>query len=180
MEKETHILPQDIVKPITQKWFGPGHLISDPEQSYQRLLAEWNTCLPRAKRGVTVLGNGFCQFHLSDIENIYQLRALHRFFLSSVQPVSDVEGFRREVEALCVQYPAHAAWFQDYLAEFDRSGRFMISHSPEYREAYHPSYRVIKQQFLRYLPLCEQLERQTNGNAANSFISAKEEQRSNT
>lgn len=151
--------PQDLVKPLTHKWFGPGHFIADPAQNYQTLLGEWKMLEELRQTGFTAIGNGFCQFHLGNIKTIWELKALHRFFLAAAKHApNDRKAFRQEVVSLSSAHPEHEAWFISYLERYDRDGTFLVSHSEKYRNTYHPAYRVILEKYVPYLPLCALIE----------------------
>lgn len=149
---------QDKAKEIMQAYLGPGHLVSDEESSWNRLHAEWQSIQGEKEKPFTELSEQFGRYHLSSITDEAELRALHRMFLKTAALApQDFAGFERAIEAR-VEQPQ--GWMHTYLETYRREGKYLVSHSAEYREAHHPAYQVIATKYVPYLPLCAQIERQ--------------------
>ena len=77
--------PQDGVKLVYQNEFGGGHLVSDPEQSLERLRTEW-AAVDRAPNTPLAeeIGNGMVRIQLRGMDGAeYPLEALNRDFIRS-------------------------------------------------------------------------------------------------
>lgn len=143
--------PCDAVKLVFQNEFGGGHLISDPEASLSRLREEYAA----VQRDPTVpllepIGNGMVRVMLSPLDPAtYPLEALNRDFVRSAREHTGTRAaFLQKLNVLRALaadgiFSFSPAVLESYLAEYRQSGFPPVSHSPEYRAAYHPAYRVI-------------------------------------
>ncbi|MCQ2429309.1 MAG: hypothetical protein MJ192_03150 [Clostridia bacterium] len=149
--------PTDAVKLVYQAVFGGGHLIRDEEACRRYLNAEYasvpQTAGPLAEV-IAVPGQGsrgIVRVHLSALDAhglapdrlaavfiasaplIKGTRAAFEDSLSLLREAADSGSFRFDRAAL-----------DTYLDEYLRiPGLPPVSHSPEYREAYAPHYRVV-------------------------------------
>ena len=160
---------QDAVKLLYQATFGPGHLIADPAVAARRLSEE------RAERAKTdaaafeSIGGGFCRLHLGaeELETVPD-ELLNRIFLLSAEKTGDMEIFSArlaELEALAAEgaAPFSAQNLAEYLASYRAEGCPMVSHSPAYRNAYAPAYRVVRAEYARLLPLLQRVSAMKRG-----------------
>ena len=144
--------PCDAVKLIFQNEFGGEHLICEPNATLAWLRAEraatpWDPGV----EPVEDIGNGMVRVSLAALEfSDTALRALNRDFFRSAQLhqgrrksfLSKLDTLRlltqRKVFAFSVQE------LEDYLERYISQGCCPLSHSPTYRAAYRPAYRVVK------------------------------------
>ena len=148
--------PQDGVKLIYQNEFGGGHLIRDPEACRRYLLEEYKHTLQVT--GMPLLepiGNGMVRVMLRSIDACgYSIEQLNEDFLCSSQAHrGERESFLLKVEILRKAAASGSFGFtaeelDAYLAEYKKAGYPVVSHSRQYREAYHPAYRVVQLGFL--------------------------------
>ena len=153
--------PQDAVKLLYQSVFGPGHLISAPGAASARLLDELSTSPSRKSAVTDEIGGGFARMHLTaDTDPDYALFA----FLQSAVPTGSPEEMLSSLEILrsltaegvfAFDSPALEA----YLFEYIGSGCPMVSHTDVYRRNYHPSYRVVRREFVLLAPLLQKILR---------------------
>ena len=144
--------PTDAVKLIYQNEFGGGHLIRDPEKCLQRLRQEYaNT--PR-KEGTLLepIGNGMVRVMLGAMDaGGYTLEQLGQaFFQSARAHRGSLPAFQQKLELLRRVTADGVFGFSSeelnvYLAEYEKAGCPMVSHSPRYREAYRPAYRIVQE-----------------------------------
>ena len=95
------------------------------------------------------IGNGLCRVHLGAVKE-EELESLGRAFISSAaEHRGTLEEFLPRLDLLRRLTAEGVFGFgcrelDAYLEEYAAAGYPMVSHSPEFREAYRPAYRVIK------------------------------------
>ena len=152
--------PCDGVKLAYQATFGGGHLISDPAASLDRLKAELAQVEPDPAAPLAEdIGNGLVRISLRALAGGGDTPdGLNRAFVRSAQ---NQKGTRTELlerlevlRSLTAQgsFGFSAQDLEEYLGSYLAAGCPPVSHSPEYRAAYRPAYRVIARRFS--LPLC--------------------------
>lgn len=146
--------PCDAVKLVYQNEFGGGHLVSDPADSLDRLRQELDTAAS-APFAAEPIGNGVVRVMLAGMAKTgYSPEALNRDFILSANlhtgdPVSFLNklGVLRQLAAQDI-FSFSFVQLETYLTAYAEQGYPPVSHSPEYRTAYHPAYRVVLEQFL--------------------------------
>lgn len=144
--------PQDGVKLIYQNEFSGGHLIAGPEESLARLRREWESVPHDFSAPVLEdIGGGLARVRLEAVDREdYPLEELNRDFIrSAARTRGSRAGFGEKLEVLrrltaagrfSFSLPELNRYLEDYLA----AGCPPVSHSPGYREAYRPAYRVVR------------------------------------
>lgn len=141
--------PTDAVKLLYQNEFGGGHLIGDPQAVLDYLRREYDsTPKDPAAPLYEDIGNGIIRVNLAAVKE-GDLDALGQAFLSSAEKHrGSREGFLKKLEALrkltadgVFSFGTEA--LDAYLAEYEKAGYPMVSHSPAYRDAYRPAYRIV-------------------------------------
>jgi len=144
--------PIDAIKLVYQSEYGAGHLIKDRASALERLRNERSNLPSKARPGIEEIGDGYVRLHLKDcplpddiLFNIFSMPPERKGNCSSF--ADKLEMLRRLAEENIFGFTAD---------ELDKEiGGFspIPSHSPEYREAYAPAYRVIDRRFVRLIPL---------------------------
>ena len=144
------MIPQDGVKLVYQSAFGPGHLLADPDRARAFLRRELDETPAREGAVYEPIGNGYARLHLAaakaagrEEEEIFQA-----FFAAANGKTPGKAVFEQGIsllEELAAQgqAPFSADALAEYLREYRAAGCPMVSHSPVYREHYHPAYRVV-------------------------------------
>ena len=164
--------PCDGVKLLYQSRFGCGHLLPPDGQLVERIRAEAdelpeNAALPP----FTFIGNGLCRMNLAapavralPPERLARMMTLTAEDVPPMQPGDErLPGFEHDLSllraaALAGRTRFSAAALDGYLAEYRAAGYPPASHSPRYRTAYRPAYRVISGDFAVLLPLLSAIE----------------------
>lgn len=152
--------PQDAVKLVYQNEFGPGHLIKDPQSSLRRLQDERSSVIPNSNTPpLEGIGNGLYRVSLSAWDAAeYPSEHLNRDFVRSAgNHRGSMEQFLRKLsflQELTAQgfLPFSHSELEGYLSQYISDGCPAVSHSERYRDAYHPSYRVVRQDCLSLSP----------------------------
>ena len=141
--------PTDAVKLIYQNEFGGGHLIRDEEACLKYLCREYTS----VAKDPTVplyedIGNGIIRVNLAAVK-AEDLERLGRAFIdSAAKHKGTMDSFLNKLEVLR-KLTAEGVFTFDtnalssYLTKYKAAGYPAVSHSPEYRQAYNPAYRVI-------------------------------------
>ena len=141
--------PRDAVKLIYQNEFGGGHLIRDEEACLNYLRREYATLEkdPTAPLYEDI-GNGFIRVNLAALRE-EDLEQLGKAFIdSAAKHKGTLDSFLNKLEVLQTLTSEGVFAFDldalnAYLSEYKAAGYLAVSHSPEYRQAYKPAYRII-------------------------------------
>lgn len=159
---------QDIIKLIYQSEFGGGHMISNSSESLDRLYKECMRLSPTPP-GLPVtyenIGHQLGRLYLNGIGNHLNLATVNRFFVNTANQVhSDKTAFIQRLDklvTLCEQgeLPLEAGRVREYVEDYKKAGCPMMHHSQAYRKAYAPAYRVISEDYMRYISVFERVDR---------------------
>ena len=141
--------PCDAVKLIYQNEFGGGHLIRD-EQACLNYLRRVYADL---EKDPTVplyedIGNGIVRVNLGAVREEALEQLGQDFIASAAKHKGTLDSFLNKLGVLHKLTTAGVFSFDldalnAYLSEYKAAGYPAVSHSPEYRQAYNPAYRVI-------------------------------------
>ena len=145
--------PRDAVKLIYQNEFGGGHLIWDEEACLNYLRREYTS----VAKDPTVplyedIGNGIIRVNLAVVK-AEDLEQLGRAFIdSAAKHKGTLDSFLNKLEVPrklanegVFNFDTNA--LNAYLSEYEAAGYPAVSHSPEYRQAYKPAYRIIRKAY---------------------------------
>ena len=141
--------PRDAVKLIYQNEFGGGHLIRDEEACLNYLRREYADLEkdPTAPLYEDI-GNGIIRVNLAALRE-EDLEQLGKAFIdSAAKHKGTLDSFLNKLEVLQTLTTEGVFAFDldalnTYLSEYNAAGYLAVSHSPEYRQAYKPAYRII-------------------------------------
>ena len=141
--------PRDAVKLIYQNEFGGGHLVRDEEACLNYLRREYATLEkdPTAPLYEDI-GNGIIRVNLAALRE-EDLEQLGKAFIdSAAKHKGTLDSFLNKLEVLQTLTSEGVFAFDldalnAYLSEYKAAGYLAVSHSPEYRQAYKPAYRII-------------------------------------
>ena len=147
--------PTDAVKLIYQNEFGGGHLIRDEKKCLEFLQNEYRS-VPQAADSPLLedIGNGFFRVNLSALDaSGMTIDALGAAFIRSSRHRGSMDSFLEKLTVLrsltkSGQMPFSPEALDAYLADYEKAGFPPVSHSETYRNAYHPAYRVVSQNYL--------------------------------
>lgn len=145
--------PTDAVKLIYQNVFGGGHLIRDPEACICALKREYENT-PQEPQALLLesIGNGLVRVMLNAIDGSdYSIRQLGNDFIrSSEVHKGNLSDLLIKLDILRKVTASGAFGFtleelNAYLEEYKKAGYPMVSHSEQYRKAYKPAYRIVRE-----------------------------------
>ena len=149
--------PQDYGKLAYQNEFGPEHILCDKETFSLSLQDEWEAVpddgLPRHPEKI---GNNLCRFHLTKTGDLGAAVSLltQLCVLTAQKEAGTASGLAENLACLeALNIPGMADW----LAEYRRQGYPAVHHSPAYRKAYHPHYRLLRTEYAGYFQIFLQI-----------------------
>lgn len=142
--------PTDAVKLIYQNEFGGGHLIRDEQACLNYLRREYesvekNADMPRYED----IGNRIVRVNLAAVPETDLEKLGQAFIRSAEKHKGSLDSFREKLAVLTELtergvFAFGADELNAYLAEYAKAGYPAVSHSPEYRQAYKPAYRIVQ------------------------------------
>ena len=141
--------PTDAVKLIYQNEFGGGHLIRDEKACLNYLRREYAGVEKNPETTLyEPIGNGIVRVNLAALKEENLERLGKDFIDSAARHKGTPDRFRMKLQVLRKLTAENLFAFDSdalnsYLAEYEAAGCPAVSHSPQYRQAYKPAYRVI-------------------------------------
>jgi uridine kinase len=149
--------PCDYVKLAYQCEFGCGHMLTDRELAYQKLLEEWDSVRADVLEPLTVdIGGGYARLNLAAAKTTMTPDLVFSMFVKSVRSDGTQEGFKRKISLICRSaqmgmLPCDA----DAVASYAESlGDEMPRHSARYKHLYGAGYRIVSSEMAGVAPLC--------------------------
>lgn len=146
---------QDYVKLIYQNEFGCGHFVSDEKVSLDRIKKEISES---GEKNVNFenIGGGYARLFLGkNAEKIISAEIINKMFLMSAEKSGSLEAFKEKLKLfweICLNgdIKIDLEEAKKYLSDYEKQGFPMVSHSEQFKNAYNPAYRVVKNQFSVY------------------------------
>jgi len=156
-QKYPRMQPCDAVKLLYQGEFGGDHQLKDGGQAFLTRLRE--ECAGTARDLSAPLtediGEGWLRVFLPALDTeAFPPETLARAFVLSAQTrTGNQERFLQKLDTLCALtreglFAFTAGELEDFLRPYIADGCPPVSHSPTYREAYHPAYRILRREYL--------------------------------
>ena len=150
LEKYPLSEPQDIIKLLYQREFGPAHAIQDPERALNWVREEYASVVQEEGLPFEYIGNGWARLDLKrlDANGIAPEKAAE-WFVKSAEPAGDKTAFAEMLSKLASDPRAEELLpgIKAFIAYYLTLGCPAVHHSEEYRKAYSPAYRVVREQF---------------------------------
>ena len=160
-----HMRPADYVKLLYQNEFGCSHFLQEaPRRCMERLREEFDS-LPAQRETAAAprmepIGNGLCRAFLKPGPRMKEfLPLLNLMCLSTAAAYSGSQTRLQQKLELLRQMAAKGlphvgqAELENFLDRYAASGYGPVGHSCEYKQAYHPHYRVVRKAYDTYLPV---------------------------
>ena len=145
---------QDLYKSYFQDYFGPGHMISDTVAArkyleFELAMDDYTDTVLLEKTGYR--GNFYRVNLLLVKEGVIPKNIFLKYFIESVNSVEGIsmEEWKREWAMILSEAEAFSgeisSFEQDkaFIDSLLNSGNYVVHHSKQYLEAYHPHYRII-------------------------------------
>ena len=155
----TKAKPQDVFKFIYQSCFGCEHMVSSIDVCTKRISEEFEGIADNDSPLIEALDGKFSRINLSYLNKGLSAETLGKiFYLSSME---DKENFSCLEDKISTATRLSEEGFFSFshdeylsaLSKWESECYKAIHHSDEYRREYNPSYRVISNRFVPFLPL---------------------------
>lgn len=164
-ESYPELRAEDVFKFLYQSAFGCEHLVTNEAAALEYVKKEYATLPAGGEMRVEKLDGGYSRVHLSSIGCGLSPETLARLFCLSARKEAD--GKAELERKLTVagemvrsgELPISAEDYAKKLSRWREAGYPAIRHSQAFRETYAPAYRVIADEFVRFLGLFAELDR---------------------
>lgn len=162
IQQHPSMLPQDIVKLCYQATFGAEHLLLDVKQAKAFFETEFQAVPVADIPLYEEISADVCRINLSawKAENLPS-EWLFQMFL---QTASISQGkktvflqYLETAEQVITETAFSMEQWQAYLSAYRKDGIHAVHHSESYRQAEQPAYRIIRREFLRLIPLLQEI-----------------------
>ena len=156
---------QDIFKFIYQSTFGCEHMVASENAAKEQIDSELKTVKFNHSPLVDILDGDYCRVNLEYINKGLSPTTLSKLFsLSSQKKKSSVDDLEEKI--MCARQLIKSNAIPFTIDEFDtlhqewkEKGYTAIHHSEIFRSTYSPSYRVISNEYIPFLPLFSQVDK---------------------
>jgi len=166
---------RDVFKFLYQSSFGCEHMVSSLDAVTEWIRREYRT-VSEASGGdvsgrgtVDLLDGDYSRIHLDWLDRGLSAETLGKLFYLSAKTEEDgrVELERKLDVALEMVRSGELTFavqdFMEAVSEWKEAGYPAVHHSEEFREMYHPAYRVISQEYVAFLPLFCEIDKRAGG-----------------
>lgn len=169
IKKHPSSQPRDFIKQCYQAARGGDHLLSNLEAAQAYLDKEWDEVKPADGPLYEWISPSIARVNLAPWKEaglakdwLFSMFAASSALVAKESCETDyLEDYLTQVTTLLGEESSFvscssATWL-DALVEYNQMGRPAVHHSPEYRQAEHPAYRIVHQRFIRLIPLLKAL-----------------------
>ena len=149
--------PTDLMKYLHQSVFGCGHLIADPSAVAEWVEREAVSCV---RSGIEPLSGGFCRVHLGTLRELgVTPQSFARLFALSARKEGGTTALLEEHLDAALDMaqenllPFSCDELRQAVDRWSDAGYEARHHSPAFRDAYAPAYRVLHRSHAALLPL---------------------------
>lgn len=155
----------DVFKFIYQSSFGCEHLVSDVEKVKEYICKEAEAACPATGDLTEPLDGDYCRVHLDYLKEGLSADTFAKLFVLSAEHVENGKELLDEKLDLLTGLARDGALpfsLKEVEREIERwrsEGCPACHHSEAFRAAYAPAYRLMKKEYVKYLPLFVKLDR---------------------
>lgn len=156
---------QDLMKYMYQSSFGCEHLVADALAAAAYIRREAAQAEPHEGAIIEPLDGGYCRVHLDVLRDGLTPETLAALFARSAEHHAD--GAQALEEKISVfldmvrdgRLPFDLAQAEQAVGAWRAAGFPACHHSERFRQAYAPAYRLLKTDYVKYLPLFSAIDR---------------------
>lgn len=154
----------DLFKFLYQSSFGCEHLVSDIASAKAYIEKEAESACPTVGEPVEPLDGDYCRVHLEYLRKGLCADTFATLFVLSAEHVEDGKARLEEKLDLLLEMaqagelPFSETEVEKALEKWRGEGYPACHHSEVFRAAYAPAYRLMKQEYVRFLPLFAELD----------------------
>lgn len=156
---------RDVFKFLHQSTFGCEHLVSSLETATQYISKEYADIHHEGEEEIEVLDGAYSRVHLSYLDKGLTANTLAKLFVASSKKEKESSCellFKLGVAKELIRegtLPFSEDEFDKAVSEWQEKDFCAIHHSDIFRENYHPSYRVISNDYIPFLPLFAEVDK---------------------
>lgn len=181
MHCQTHpdLQPQDLFKFIYQSSFGCEHMVSSSQKVTDYITEEFSRGVINNGTYIEPLDGDYSRVSLSYLNLGLSAQTLGRLFCLSAKKEADGENELKNklnvVKKLLSekQLPFSESDFEKQAEKWKAHGYPAVHHSDAYKEKYAPSYRVIANRYIPFLPLFAQIDKRLSEGAVRIAVEGK-------
>ncbi|MBE6582916.1 MAG: hypothetical protein E7648_06610 [Ruminococcaceae bacterium] len=156
---------QDLFKFIFHSSFGCDHLVSSFDNAVSYIQKEYEGVFKTDEVLIEELDGDYVRVHLSYLNVGLTAKTLGKLFCLSAKKEDGLSKLKEKLEVARTlitdgEIKLDVNEFDEEIIEWEKFGFSAVRHSDEFREKYHPSYRVIAKKYARYLPVFAQIDRE--------------------
>lgn len=160
--------PQDLLKALRQSTFGCGHSPADEAEYLQSFREEAGVSLfAPTSPAIEPLDGDYCRVHLQYLrDSTLSRKTLFHLSALSARELSDDGRDALADRLACLlslaeegKLPFSPGETNEAVRSWKAAGYPDFRHSEEFRRAYAPAYRVVRQEYARLLPLLAKIDR---------------------
>ncbi len=155
---------RDIFKYLYQSSFGCEHMVQSLDVATDYIRKEYENAVVSQEVSLDKLDGAYSRVHFSVLQQGLSIETFAKLFcLSAKKEINgntELEHKLRIVKELISEniFPFTLAEFEKELAQWKEKGYSAVHHSDVFRKTYSPSYRVIANNFVFFLPLFIKLD----------------------
>ena len=158
---------RDVFKYLYQSSFGCEHMVSSLDGAIDWIRKEYDSVSDGSAGDGTLdpLDGGYVRVHLDWLDRGLSAETLGKLFYLSAKTEEDGKNeLERKLDvALDMTQKGELPFgFEEFRQEVDAwkaKGCPAVHHSEEFREIYHPAYRLVAEQYVKFLPLFCEIDR---------------------
>ena len=147
---------QDFIKLVYQSVMGSAHLVVNVSDNYDSLLKEYESITYDASHVFyEEISEDLVRVHLEAIPKTH-LKIMHALFMKSVNISKDkdvlievLQNAKKSIQDGTIPFDMYE--YEMVLKDYIKTGCPVISHSETFRKYYHPHYRLMKKEYLKYI-----------------------------
>ena len=154
----------DIFKYLHQSAFGCEHAVSSLQKATDNIYKEYDRSAQNGTQDLDMLDGSYSRVHLSYLTRGLSVQTLAKLFFASAKNeedgVSQLEMKLDIAKKLVAnqELPFSPSEFESEVAKWRALGYPPIHHSDAFRESYKPSYRVISNKYIPFLPVFAKID----------------------
>lgn len=163
---------EDIFKYLFHSALGCEHLVTDEPAALHYIQQEFDTVASIAPDRVEPLDGAYSRVHLGVLHSGLRPQTLARLFLLSAKKETDSRAILEQKLTVASEMiekselPLDARIFAQKAQAWRAAGFPAVHHSATFRQAYHPAYRVIANEYAAILPVLTEIDKLlTHGSA---------------
>ena len=167
---------QDLFKFLYQSSFGCEHLVSSLEKATNYIKEEYSSMDKSKIYDIEELDGNYSRVPLSYIDKGLSIETFAKlFYLSSKKEENGFVLLENKLNVLLELVkdsllPFSLDDLETLINKWKENGFHAIHHSNEFRNSYHPSYRLISNDFIKFLPLFIEIDKIFSGNTPKKYF----------